>query len=63
MSSGQEETVGRRVLDRWILVATVGEHGNEAVVSKYVREQGQEKEYKKLYRTVLEPKQMSIWDL
>ena len=29
-------------------VATVGEHGNEAVISKYVREQGQEKEYKKL---------------
>ncbi len=43
-------------------VATVGEHGNEAVISKYVREQGQEKEYKKLYQTVLEPKQLSLWD-
>ena len=30
-------------------VATVREHENEAMISKYVREQGQEKEYKKLY--------------
>ncbi len=43
-------------------VATVSEHGNEAVISKYVREQGQEKEYKKLYYTELEPKQLSLWD-
>ena len=43
-------------------VATVGEHGNEAVISKYVREQGQEKEYKKLYQSVPEPKQLSLWD-
>ena len=43
-------------------VATVGEHGNEEVISKYVREQGQEKEYKKLYQTVMEPKQLSLWD-
>lgn len=28
-------------------VATVGEHGNEEVIGKYVREQGQEKNYKK----------------
>ena len=43
-------------------VATVGEHGNEQVISKYVREQGQEKEYKKLYQAVEEEKQYSIWD-
>ena len=43
-------------------VATVGEHGNEAVISKYVREQGQEKEYKKLYQTELEPKELSLWN-
>ena len=35
---------------------------NEQVISKYVREQGQEKEYKKLYQAVEEEKQYSIWD-
>ena len=43
-------------------VATVGEHGNEEVIGKYVREQGQEKEYKELYRAVEGAKQYSIWD-
>lgn len=43
-------------------VATVGEHGNEEVIGKYVREQGQEKNYKKLYRATGEAKQLSIWD-
>ena len=35
-------------------VSTVSEHGNEEVIAKYVREQGQEKEYKKLYHKELE---------
>ena len=43
-------------------VSTVSEHGNEEVIAKYVREQGQEKEYKKLYHKELEPKQLSLWD-
>ena len=43
-------------------VATVSEHGNEAVIGKYVREQGQEKEYKKLYQNQEEAKQYSLWD-
>lgn len=43
-------------------VATVGEHGNEETISRYVREQGKEKEYRKLYQTVMEPKQLSLWD-
>lgn len=43
-------------------VATVSEHGNEEVIGRYVREQGQEKDYKKLYRAVEEEKQYSIWD-
>ena len=30
-------------------VGTVGKHGNESVVGKYVREQGREQDYKKLY--------------
>ena len=42
--------------------ATVSEHGNEEVIGRYVREQGQEKDYKKLYRAVEEEKQYSIWD-
>ena len=30
-------------------VSTVGEHGNEEVISKYVRNQGKEEEYTKLF--------------
>jgi putative transposase len=30
-------------------VSTVGKHGNEAVIGNYVKEQGQEKEYKKIF--------------
>ena len=30
-------------------VSTVGKNANETVIAKYVQEQGQEKEYKKLY--------------
>ena len=30
-------------------VGTVSKHGNENVIGNYVREQGKEKEYKKLY--------------
>ena len=30
-------------------VSTVGQHGNEEVISKYVRNQGKEEEYKKLF--------------
>ena len=43
-------------------VATIRISINEQVISKYVREQGQEKEYKKLYQAVEEEKQYSIWD-
>ena len=43
-------------------VATVGEHGNEEVIGKYVREQGQEGNYKKLYRATEKAKQYTIWD-
>ena len=31
-------------------VSTVGKHGNEDTISKYVREQGGEKEYKTLHK-------------
>ena len=43
-------------------VATVSEHGNEQIISKYVKEQGQEKNYKTIYKNVEETKQYSIWD-
>ena len=43
-------------------VATVSEHGNEEVIGKYVREQGQEGNYKKLYRAAGQAKQYTIWD-
>ena len=43
-------------------VATVGEQGNEETIGKYVREQGQEKNYKKLYKAPEKAKQYDIWD-
>ncbi len=43
-------------------VATVSEHGNEEVIGKYVRDQGQEKDYKQIYQKAEELKQYSIWD-
>ena len=30
-------------------VGTVGKHGNETIIGRYVKEQGKEQEYKKLY--------------
>ena len=43
-------------------VATVGEHGNEEIIGKYVREQGKDNVYKKLYRKAEEDRQYSIFD-
>ena len=43
-------------------VATVSEHGNEQIISRYVKEQGQEKNYKTIYKNVEKTKQYSIWD-
>ena len=31
-------------------VSTVGKHASEEVISRYVREQGSEKEYRKLHK-------------
>ena len=42
-------------------VATVSEHGNEAVIGKYVREQGIEKEYKQLHKKEPKAEQYSLW--
>ena len=43
-------------------VATVGEHGNEEIIGNYVKNQGKENEYKKLYKKEPEAKQYSIFD-
>jgi len=40
-------------------VSTVGQHGNEEVISKYVRNQGKEAEYKPMFR---QPLQLSLFD-
>ena len=41
-------------------VSTVGQHGNEEAIGKYVRNQGQEKEYKPMLK---QPLQLSFFDL
>ncbi len=43
-------------------VATVSEHGNEEIIGKYVREQGQEKCYKRIYKNIEKPIQYNLWD-
>ena len=35
-------------------VSTVGQHGNEQMISKYIKQQGREKEYKQLHNQQLE---------
>ena len=40
-------------------VGTVGQHGNEETISKYVRDQGREKEYKSMFK---QPLQLSLYD-
>jgi len=41
-------------------VSTVGQHGNEETIGKYVKNQGNEKEYKQLLK---QPVQLSLFDL
>ena len=43
-------------------VATVGGHGNEETVAKYVRGQGKEGEYEKIYEKPKEMRQDDIFD-
>lgn len=45
MSRGDKATLGQRVLGKGYFVNTVGQHGTEGVIAKYVKEQGIEKEY------------------
>ena len=35
-------------------ISTVGQHGNEEMISKYIRKQGKEKEYKQLHHQQLD---------
>ena len=34
-------------------ISTVGQHGNEQMISKYIKQQGREKEYKQLHNQQL----------
>jgi REP element-mobilizing transposase RayT len=35
-------------------ISTVGQHGNEQMISKYIKQQGREKEYKQLHNQQME---------
>lgn len=43
-------------------MATVGEHGNEETIAKYIRGQGKEGEYKKLYEKPQKIRRYNIFD-
>lgn len=45
-----------------MLCGNSGGYGDEEVIGKYVREQGQERNYKNLYQTAEVTKQYIIWD-
>lgn len=62
MPTSEEKIMGRGFWTDGYYVATVSGHGNEQIISKYVKEQGQEKTYKTIYKNVEETKQYSIWD-
>ena len=42
-------------------VSTVGKHGNESIVSHYVKTQGRLKEYKLLHKQPAKEGQMTLW--
>ena len=44
-------------------VGTIGKHGNEEIITRYVQKQGKESEYKQIHRQNLEiGEQMSLFD-
>ena len=53
--AGENATMGRRVFDGWYYVSTVGQHGTEEVIGKYVREQGGN------YERMHEDRQMTLF--
>ena len=55
----KKELWGGEFWSRGYFINTVGKHGNEESISKYVKEQGREKEYKKIYQQQLE---LNIFD-
>ncbi len=58
----KEKLWGREFWTDGDYVATVGEHGNEEIIGNYVKNQGKENEYKKLYKKERGAKQYSIFD-
>lgn len=59
MPEVKKELWGGEFWSSGYFINTVGKHGNEESISKYVKEQGQEKEYKKIYQQQLE---LNIFD-
>ena len=53
----KEKLWGGKFWSSGYYVNTVSRHGNEEVIARYVREQGKEKEYKKVYS-----QQVTMWD-
>lgn len=49
---GKKKLWGRRVLERWIFCNKCSKNTNEAVIQKYVKQQGTQDEYKQLYMKV-----------
>ena len=45
--------MGWRIWTKGFYVNTVGRHGDENTIQKYVKEQGLEKEYKRIHRDQL----------
>ncbi|MCD6460757.1 IS200/IS605 family transposase [bacterium] len=59
MPEVKKELWGGEFWSSGYFINTVGKHGNEESISKYVKEQGREKEYKKIYQQQLE---LNIFD-
>jgi REP element-mobilizing transposase RayT len=43
-------------------LSTVGKYGNEEMISRYVKRQGLEKDYKAFYKNMPKPGQMTLWE-
>ena len=53
---------GGQFWSKGFYLSTVGKHGNEEAIARYVKSQGSEKNYKALYKSIPKPGQMTLWD-
>ena len=58
MSGSEKDVVGRGILDERDYIGTVGEHGDEQVIQRYVRNQGRNPEN---YEKIHEGKQLELF--